>query len=163
MKISGMFTTKTYDRMYASTWNTREDFINAGFIFYVDGKPALDDYQKEDLENGLLDDCNIQLMSTHRKKLHAIKPSIATTKHPKGILKECKYYIWRSTSWHKLLYIWFYQDYIKGMDIGHLDSNSLNNKLSNLKMMTRKENLAMRRGAINQYGLRLKDREENKQ
>lgn len=102
-------------------------------------------------------------------------PKIAcenTKKHELGINKECMYLQVPlrlfgkpgSIPLHRLVYVWFngqIKPYNKNgelMDICHIDRDSKNNHISNLKWDTRKNNLAERTGAINQYGIRKRDR-----
>lgn len=95
-----------------------------------------------------------------------------TMRHDKGINKACSYYQVplrlygkaASIPLHRFIYVWFkgeikpYNDQGELCDICHIDRNSANNHISNLKYDTRKNNLAERDGAVNQYGLRKKDR-----
>ena len=97
---------------------------------------------------------------------------INTMRHDKGINKACSYYQVpirfygkpASIPLHRFIYVWFkgeikpYNDQGELMDICHIDRDSSNNHISNLKYDTRKNNLAERDGAVNQYGLRKKDR-----
>ena len=44
------------------------------------------------------------------------------------------------------------------MDVDHINNDSLDDRLDNYQLLTRSENLAKRKGNVNQYGLRKKDR-----
>lgn len=50
-----------------------------------------------------------------------------------------------------IVYAWFKEPIPDGYDIDHIDGDTLNNDLSNLQMLSRKENLAKRKGAKNQW------------
>ena len=52
---------------------------------------------------------------------------------------------------HRLLYAWYIGYVPANLDVDHIDNNSLNNDLSNLQLLTRKENLAKREGFKNQW------------
>lgn len=153
---------------------TRFDLWTNGIRIYVDGEEIglFDLDTAEKARAGFYDDKEIKIYHEsykNKKRSCFLKPVLNIAKHPKGIIKEVKYYMISFGLWdsparttalplQRLLYIWFYDDLDPELDIGHLNCDSLDNRLSNLKQMTHKENLAMRRGAINQYGLRKKDR-----
>lgn len=145
---------------------TRLDLWRAGIRVYVNGveRNIFDDTMPKDGDE-------IKVYHICQKKPRRsgfLHPCVSTKRHPKGLNKIMQYLLVNfhanhlnvnmSMSLHRLLYIWFYDDVKPNMDIGHLDGDSFNNNLSNLKQMTRQENLAMRMGAINQYGKRIKDR-----
>lgn len=44
----------------------------------------------------------------------------------------------------RLIYCWFLDDIPAGMDVDHIDNNPFNNRLENLQLLTREENLAKR-------------------
>lgn len=54
-------------------------------------------------------------------------------------------------SYHSFLYAWYHGEVPAGMDVDHIDGDSLNNSLENLQLLTRTENLAKRSGKKNQY------------
>lgn len=94
------------------------------------------------------------------------KTPIPNTKiHEKGINKECTYLQIPvsgigSIPLHRFVFVWFneiiepYNENGELMDICHKDRDRENNHIDNLKWDTRKNNLAERTGAINQYGRR---------
>ena len=47
----------------------------------------------------------------------------------------------RARMLHRVLYAWFIGPIPKNMVVDHIDENKLNNKLSNLQLLTRKENI----------------------
>lgn len=51
----------------------------------------------------------------------------------------------------QIYYIWAHGSIPKGYDIDHIDGNTFNNNIDNLKAITRKENLAKRKVQSNQY------------
>lgn len=51
----------------------------------------------------------------------------------------------------RLMYAWFNDVCPANMDVDHIDRNSLNDTLDNLQLLTREDNLAKRRGYMNQY------------
>ena len=93
-------------------------------------------------------------------------------KHPKGEFKACDYVMcnigynedgkWHSTGipLHRIVYVWFndiimpYNKYGELMDICHNNRDRHDNHIRNLRWDTRKNNLAERKGYINQYGYR---------
>ena len=93
--------------------------------------------------------------------------------HPKGYFKQCDYLMcnigyrdengkWKSTGipLHRIIYVWFndviqpYNENGELMDICHINHNRHDNHIGNLKWDTRRNNLAERKGFINQYGYR---------
>ena len=58
-----------------------------------------------------------------------------------------------------VVWVWFNGQIPQGYDIDHIDNNPLNNKLSNLQLLTRKENLAKRGCGRNQYNYYMTDEE----
>lgn len=102
-------------------------------------------------------------------------PHPNTKAHDKGIIGECTYYQISLSKpmkdhpnrlngfgipMHRLVYVWFndiikaYNDNDEKMEICHIDGDSSNNHITNLTWDTAKNNRAMRRGAVNQYGER---------
>lgn len=58
----------------------------------------------------------------------------------------------------RIVYAWFNEICPAEFDVDHIDNNTLNNSLSNLQLLTRKENLA-RRPARNQYTCKFTEEE----
>lgn len=94
-----------------------------------------------------------------RGRLTLLKPVLNTQYHEKGIVGKCSYYMigWSHNNkaitypYHRVLYAWYNGIAHAGMDIMHIDGDSLNNDIKNLKEGTRKENISSRKGAKNQY------------
>lgn len=94
--------------------------------------------------------------------------------HELGINKVCTYYqvpltlfgVPKGIPIHRVIYVWFHgeiQPFNEDgelMDICHIDRDSSNNHITNLVWDTKKNNIAQRTGAVNQYGLRKKDRQK---
>lgn len=93
-----------------------------------------------------------------------ITPQPNICRHDKGIIKEAKYEIigftgvledgtrkCMSLPYHRFLYAWFNGCALAGYDVCHKDGDGFNNKLSNLKQDTHKNNLRERKGAVNQW------------
>ena len=52
----------------------------------------------------------------------------------------------------RFLYVWFIGDIPDGYDIDHINDNTLDNRIENLRMLTHKENIRKRKGqCFNQY------------
>ena len=85
-----------------------------------------------------------------KRSLKVLKPQIIGRKHPYG--KPCMYkaYIFHENgknytiSEHRLVYAWFIDDIPAKYDVDHIDGDPMNNRLDNLQLLTRKENLARR-------------------
>ena len=60
---------------------------------------------------------------------------------------------------HVILWLWFKSDIPDGYDVYHIDKNKLNNKLSNLELLTRKENLKKRGVGRNRYTYNMTDKQ----
>lgn len=106
-----------------------------------------------------------------RGKRSKLTQDLNIKKHDKGIIKTCLYYNvgfsgtlegkrhQYSLTVHNIVYAWFKEPLKKGYDISHINCIGTDNRLDNLIQETHKDNLARRRGAINQYGLK-KERSE---
>lgn len=85
-----------------------------------------------------------------KRSLKVLKPQTIGRKHPYG--KPCMYkaYIFHENgknytiSEHRLVYAWFKDDIPAKYDVDHIDGDPMNNRLDNLQLLTRKENLARR-------------------
>ena len=62
---------------------------------------------------------------------------------------------------HRVVYAWFYGIVPENMDIDHIDHNTMNNSVSNLRCITHKENLDNRLRKGNQYNCHWTDDEYN--
>jgi len=58
----------------------------------------------------------------------------------------------------RVVYAWFINPIPKNMDVDHIDNNPFNNRPNNLRLLTRKQNVA-RRVSKNQYTAHLTDEE----
>lgn len=82
-------------------------------------------------------------------------PWLSRTKHKYG--KTMEYYLVslidyeekKQITWtlQQLLYAWFIGEIPKGYDVDHIDGDTLNNDLTNLQLLSRKDNLAKRTGS----------------
>ena len=57
----------------------------------------------------------------------------------------------------RLMYAWHHDIAPTNMDVDHKDSDSLNDTISNLQLLSRQENLAKRKGHMNQYAKSLRE------
>lgn len=114
-------------------------------------------FLEEDLR--IVEKDNKFFQQTVRCGLKEIKPYIMTTKHKYGKATSYEYvviYNYKThkqtiLSYHSFLYAWYKGEVPAGYDVDHIDGDSLNNHIDNLQILTRKENLAKRGGAKNQY------------
>ena len=51
----------------------------------------------------------------------------------------------------RIIWAWYHGECPSGMDVDHINGDSLDDRLDNLQLLTRKENLAKRSGYRNQY------------
>ena len=96
---------------------------------------------------------------TRRGKTVIVKPGLNTQEKKFG--KPMSYYIvsWSingkqfSTSFARLVYVWYHGDIPEGLwDIDHIDNNTLNNNPDNLRLLSHKENIQKRPNhGCNQY------------
>lgn len=155
---------------------TKQDLYRNGIRIY-DGDKELspnEDYS-ELARSGYFDNHDIRVYHENEKMKGRSKFLTASTydiESPKGIRKlytaaNISFGLWTGEDkpsktatlpLARLLYIWFYDDLDEELCIAHLDNNALNNNPSNLKQMTWKEMQNKRKGAINHYGLRKRDR-----
>lgn len=107
---------------------------------------------------------------SNKFKRWIIRKPIANTKlHEKGIIKQCTYYQislciphekTKGMPLHRIVYVWFndiiepYNENNEKLEVCHIDGDSSNNHILNLKLDTAKNNRAQRQGAVNQYGIR---------
>ena len=123
------------------------------------------DLTKEDLIQMNIDIIGNDVYHTSKKfgrKL--LKPVLNTQYHPKGMIGSCSYYMigWYHQDlnhkgrqyvfpYHRVLYAWYNGIAHKGLQILHIDGNSLNNNIENLKEDNVIANNRQRKGAKNQY------------
>ena len=115
----------------------------------------------------------IRQYSNKFKKWITKTPIANTAIHKKGIIGKCTYYQigLRFTKQktgaiplHRIVYAWFhdiiepYNENNEKMEICHKNGDSSNNHITNLIWDTAKNNRAQRRGAVNQHGLRKKEK-----
>lgn len=163
---------------------TRQYLIDLGVDIILDGV-STKDIDTEALKLFWYDYKTLQVVqwSDRHKKLINKTPILNTKAHDKGILKECTYFQVSLTKpvsenstmkngfgvpLHRLVYVWFndiiepYNEYNEKMEVCHkeryLDDPIKDSHILNLFYDTAKNNRATRKGAINQYGLRKKDK-----
>ena len=98
---------------------------------------------------------------SNRSKVYIpLRFTINTKKHEYGSDKQyvfCGFYdkIEKkgfSIPYHRFLWIWKHGEIPENYDIDHIDGDSLNNDISNLRAISRSENLKGRKGKSNQHG-----------
>lgn len=118
------------------------------------------DLTKEDLIKMNIDIIGNDVYHTTKKfGRMLLKPVLNTQLHEKGIIGSCSYYMigWSHEGrpyaypYHRVLYAWYNGIARKGLQILHIDGNSLNNDINNLKEDTVIANNRQRKGAKNQY------------
>ena len=153
---------------------TKEWLLSIGVDIVIDGVSTREIpsnvlrafyYEYETLE--------IRQYSNRYKKWIDKTPKPNTKIHEKGIIGKCTYYqiclsvpkqISVGIPIHRIIYAWFhdiiepYNENNERMEICHIDCNSSNNHITNLVWDTAKNNRAQRKGAINQHGLRKKEK-----
>ena len=115
----------------------------------------------------------VRQYSNRYKKWIDKEPQPNTAVHEKGIIGKCTYYqislsVPKQDSVgvpiHRIIYAWFhdiiepYNENDEKMEICHIDGDSSNNHITNLTWDTAKNNRAQRKGAVNQHGLRKKEK-----
>lgn len=153
---------------------TKEWLLSIGVDVVIDGVSTKDIpskvlrafyYEYETLE--------IRQYSNKFKKWINKTPNPNTAIHEKGIIGKCTYYqISLSVPKQKsagipinrIVYAWFhdiiepYNENNEKMEIGHLNGDSSDNHITNLIWDTAKNIRARRKGAVNQHGLRKKEK-----
>ena len=153
---------------------TKEWLLSIGVDIVIDGVSTKEIpsnvlrafyYEYETLE--------IRQYSNKFKKWIYKKPNANTKIHEKGIIGKCTYYqislsVPKQDSVgvpiHRIVYAWFhdiiepYNENNEKMEICHIDGDSSNNHITNLVWDTAKNNRAQRKGAVNQHGLRKKEK-----
>lgn len=126
---------------------TKEMLLEQGIeVKFIDEEPFVEIYHKS------------KVGCSDRYKLTKIKLSLNATYH---IWSEKVNYYYLVAFSHKmktctyplsrLIYAWVYGEVPEGMDVDHIDGNSLNNNLYNLQLLSRKDNLAKRKGNKSKY------------
>ena len=115
----------------------------------------------------------VRQYSNRYKKWIDKEPQPNTAVHEKGIIGKCTYYqislsVPKKDSVgvpiHRIIYAWFhdiiepYNENNEKMEICHKNGDSSNNHITNLTWDTAKNNRAQRKGAVNQHGLRKKEK-----
>ena len=115
----------------------------------------------------------IRQYSNKFKKWFDKTPCPNTAKHEKGIIGKCTHYqislsVPKKNSvgipMSRIIYAWFhdiiepYNENNEKMEIGHENGDSNNNHITNLIWDTAKNIRARRKGAVNQHGLRKKEK-----
>ena len=163
---------------------TRQYLIDLGVDIILDGV-STKDLDTETLKLFYYDYKTLRVVqwSTKYKKWLDKTPIANTKAHDKGILKECTYFqvsLTKPVSYrsinkngfgvplHRLVYVWFndvilpYNENNEKMEICHkerfLDDPVKDSHILNIFYDTAKNNRASRQGAVNQYGLRKKEK-----
>ena len=145
---------------------TKQDLINWGISVddtdtgeYVVSAPYVIDYKK-----GKYVGSKRRVMNSYNIK----------TKHKYGQDKTYKSYvigvkigdktIAKTFLAHRLIWVWFNNEIPDDYDVDHIDNNPINNNISNLQLLTRKENVNKRREegnniwnhhmAVKEYGVK---------
>lgn len=146
---------------------TRQELIDNNVEVFVDGI-ATSRMSPEHLRKYYMNYKTLEIYqwTDKYKRWGHKKPNVNKTLHERGINKVCKYYQIpltinhkpRGIPLHRIVYAWFwgeirpFNDNNELMDICHNDRDSSNNHITNLTWDTRKNNLAQRTGATNQWG-----------
>ena len=153
---------------------TKEWLLSIGVDIVIDGVSTKEIpsnilrafyYEYENLE--------IRQYSNKFKKWIDKTPNPNTAIHEKGIIGKCTYYqislsVPKKKSvgipLHRIVYAWFhdiiepYNENNEKMEICHINGDSSDNHITNLVWDTAKNNRAQRKGAVNQHGLRKKEK-----
>ena len=126
----------------------------------------------KELSKKMLEDLGVQIFQTSDNdyavfhKGRKVKIGITTTKHKYG--KDMYYHTLhfrlnkKVNTYHlcRILYAYFIGTVPAGYDVDHIDNNSLNDSLSNLQILTRRENLLKRGRGHNQHNCKWTPKEE---
>ena len=125
---------------------TKQDLINWGISVdntdtgeYIVSAPYIVDYKKGRYVG---------------KKRRVMNEHDVTTKHKYGLDRTYKMYVigikdgekskQRAFLTHRLVWVWFNGDIPDQYDVDHIDDNPINNDISNLQLLSRKDNLTKR-------------------
>ena len=154
---------------------TKKELLDNKVEIVIDGEPT--SYMTlEELQQDFYNYKTLEIFQWSNKfKKWIYKTGTQNDKfHEYGINKVCTYYQVPLTLFgkpmgvpiHRVIYVWFhgeiqpFNDDGELMDICHIDRDSSNNHITNLVWDTKRHNNAQRTGAVNQYGLRKKDRKK---
>lgn len=106
--------------------------------------------------------------SNRQKDYIPLKLTLSVKEHPYGKSMKymfCSFYDIEakkgfSIPYHRFIWIWYNGKVPEKCDVDHIDGDSLNNDISNLRVITRSENLKGRKGSSNQYGKEIKKVDE---
>lgn len=166
LKENKMGQTKPRNERYKTL--TKDWLKSIGVDVVIDGVSTrnIPTYRLKDLFKDY-ETLEIRQYSNKFKKWIYKTPMANTAIHEKGIIKKCTYYQIslsvpheRSIGipFHRIVYVWFndviepYNENDEKMEICHINGDSSDNHIDNLKWDTAKKNRAERKGAINQYG-----------
>lgn len=127
----------------------------------------------KELSKKMLEDLGVQIFQTSDNdyavfhKGRKVKIGITTTKHKYG--KDMYYHTLhfrlnkKVNTYHlcRILYAYFIGTVPAGYDVDHIDNNPLNDSLSNLQILTRRENLLKRGRGHNQHNCKWTPKEES--
>lgn len=133
---------------------TKEILINSGVNIELDENGEIHVTQKLQSSN----DNGVFICGNNKRWSESRKIFETTAKHKYGddityyrvILKLNGAYSYPYPL-HAIMYIWFKGPIKKGYDVDHIDGDHKNNNPENLQLLSRKDNLAKRKGFKNQY------------